>query len=73
MYFFQYVLDILHGRGNGGESIYGPLFEDENFAIPHSNRGILGMANKGTHTNGSQFYITLQATPWMDCKYVCFG
>ncbi|XP_005802657.1 peptidyl-prolyl cis-trans isomerase-like 6 [Xiphophorus maculatus] len=62
-----------HSRGNGGESIYGPTFEDESFAISHSKRGTLGMANKGPHTNGSQFYITLQPTPWMDKNYVAFG
>ncbi|XP_028253516.1 putative inactive peptidyl-prolyl cis-trans isomerase-like 6 [Parambassis ranga] len=60
-------------KGDGGESIYGPTFEDESFAIPHSKRGTLGMANKGPHTNGSQFYITLQPTPWMDRTYVAFG
>ncbi|XP_068198928.1 probable inactive peptidyl-prolyl cis-trans isomerase-like 6 isoform X2 [Antennarius striatus] len=60
-------------RGDGGESIYGPTFEDESFAIPHNKRGILGMANKGPHSNGSQFYITLQATPWMDRTYVALG
>lgn len=60
-------------RGDGGESIYGPTFEDESFAITHSKRGILGMANKGPHSNGSQFYITLQPTTWMDRTYVAFG
>ncbi|XP_008276859.1 putative inactive peptidyl-prolyl cis-trans isomerase-like 6 [Stegastes partitus] len=60
-------------RGDGGESIYGPTFEDESFAVSHSKRGILGMANKGPHSNGSQFYITLQPTPWMDKTYVAFG
>ncbi|XP_004083555.1 peptidyl-prolyl cis-trans isomerase-like 6 isoform X1 [Oryzias latipes] len=66
--------DISPGsKGNGGESIYGPTFEDECFAISHSKRGILGMANKGPHSNGSQFYITLQPTPWMDKTYVGFG
>ncbi|XP_070843891.1 probable inactive peptidyl-prolyl cis-trans isomerase-like 6 [Chaetodon trifascialis] len=60
-------------KGNGGESIYGPTFEDESFAVSHTKRGTLGMANKGTHTNGSQFYITLQPTPWMDRTYVAFG
>ncbi|KAK3098704.1 hypothetical protein FSP39_022239 [Pinctada imbricata] len=65
--------DIYHGRGNGGESIHGYVFEDENFAVKHNKRGIVGMANKGRHTNGSQFYITLQSTPWMDTKYVAFG
>ena len=46
---------------------------DENFSVPHNKRGIIGMANKGRHTNASQFYITLQPTPWMDTKYVAFG
>lgn len=48
-------------------------FADESFAVCHSKRGILGMANKGPHTNGSQFYITLQPTQWMDKTYVAFG
>ncbi|TRY98902.1 hypothetical protein DNTS_026559 [Danionella cerebrum] len=60
-------------KGTGGESIYGPKFEDENFVVSHYKRGILGMANQGPHTNGSQFYITLQAALWMDHKYVAFG
>ncbi|KAI4890936.1 hypothetical protein NFI96_033192 [Prochilodus magdalenae] len=61
------------GKGNGGESIYGPTFEDESFAMSHNKRGILGMANQGPHSNGSQFYITLQPAPWMDRNYVAFG
>ncbi|XP_045654416.1 probable inactive peptidyl-prolyl cis-trans isomerase-like 6 isoform X2 [Ursus americanus] len=65
--------DIVEGKGDDGESIYGPTFEDENFSIPHNKRGILGMANKGRHSNGSQFYITLQPTPYLDRKYVAFG
>ncbi|XP_012924419.1 peptidyl-prolyl cis-trans isomerase-like 6 isoform X3 [Heterocephalus glaber] len=65
--------DIVAGKGNDGESIYGPTFEDENFSIPHNKRGVLGMVNKGCHSNGSQFYITLQATPYLDRKYVAFG
>ncbi|XP_046877225.1 probable inactive peptidyl-prolyl cis-trans isomerase-like 6 [Hypomesus transpacificus] len=66
--------DILPlAKGTGGESIYGPTFEDESFAVSHSKRGILGMANQGPHSNGSQFYITLQPANWMDRKYVAFG
>jgi peptidyl-prolyl cis-trans isomerase-like 6 len=34
---------------------------------------MLGMVNKGPHTNASQFYVTLKTTPWMDTKYVAFG
>ncbi|XP_068609755.1 probable inactive peptidyl-prolyl cis-trans isomerase-like 6 [Brachionichthys hirsutus] len=60
-------------KGDGGEAVYGPTFEDESFAVPHAKRGVLGMANKGPHSNGSQFYITLQPTPWMDRTYVAFG
>uniref|UniRef100_A0A670Z9T2 Peptidyl-prolyl cis-trans isomerase n=1 Tax=Pseudonaja textilis TaxID=8673 RepID=A0A670Z9T2_PSETE len=65
--------DIDGGKGNGGESIYGPVFEDESFAVPHDKRGVLGMVNKGRHTNGSQFYITLQPAPYLNTKYVAFG
>ncbi|XP_066533630.1 probable inactive peptidyl-prolyl cis-trans isomerase-like 6 isoform X2 [Hoplias malabaricus] len=61
------------GKGNGGESIYGPTFEDECFAVSHNKQGILGMANQGPHSNGSQFYITLQPALWMDRNYVAFG
>uniref|UniRef100_A0A4W4FSU3 Peptidyl-prolyl cis-trans isomerase n=2 Tax=Electrophorus electricus TaxID=8005 RepID=A0A4W4FSU3_ELEEL len=61
------------GKGNGGESIYGATFEDESFAVSHNKRGILGMANHGPHSNGSQFYITLQPSLWMDRHYVAFG
>ncbi|KAM4866168.1 putative inactive peptidyl-prolyl cis-trans isomerase-like 6 isoform 1-T1 [Thomomys bottae] len=65
--------DIVAGRGDDGESIYGPTFEDENFSVPHNKRGVLGMVNKGHHTNASQFYIILQSAPYMDRKYVAFG
>ncbi|KAK4474765.1 hypothetical protein MN116_001888 [Schistosoma mekongi] len=65
--------DILYGRGNDGCSIYGPVFEDENFIVRHDRRGILSMANSGRHTNGSQFFITLAPAEWMDNLYVAFG
>ncbi|KFU99391.1 Peptidyl-prolyl cis-trans isomerase-like 6, partial [Pterocles gutturalis] len=65
--------DIITGEGDGGESIYGPTFEDESFSIRHKGRGVLGMANKGRHSNSSQFYITLQPAPYLDKKYVAFG
>ncbi|XP_027010039.2 probable inactive peptidyl-prolyl cis-trans isomerase-like 6 [Tachysurus fulvidraco] len=63
----------VQSSGNGGESIYGPTFEDESFSVSHNKRGIVGMANRGPHTNSSQFYITLQPALWMDKKYVAFG
>lgn len=66
--------DIIDGSGSNSVSIYnGQLFEDECFAISHDQRGILGLANHGPHTNGSQFYITFQPAPWMDKFYVAFG
>ncbi|CAH8875877.1 unnamed protein product [Trichobilharzia szidati] len=65
--------DTLYNRGNDGHSIYGPVFEDENYIIKHDRRGILSMANSGRHTNSSQFFITLAPAKWMDNLYVAFG
>ena len=48
-------------------------FADETFAVKHKSRGMIGMANSGPHTNQSQFYVTLEAKPYLDKKYVCFG
>ncbi|CAL8318091.1 unnamed protein product [Merluccius merluccius] len=61
------------GKEDGAESLYGPHFEDECFAISHNKQGILGMANQGPHSNRSQFYITMQPALWMDRNYVAFG
>ena len=48
-------------------------FQDENFVIPHSGRGLLGMASVGIHTNGSAFYVSLGANPHMNGRCVNFG
>ncbi|MEJ1288042.1 hypothetical protein NN561_019071 [Cricetulus griseus] len=62
------------GTGRGGASIYGKQFEDELHPdLKFTGAGILAMANAGPDTNGSQFFVTLAPTQWLDGKHTIFG
>ena len=62
------------GTGRGGESIWGRNFEDECARdLKFDKAGILAMANAGPGTNGSQFFITTAATPWLHMNHTIFG
>eukprot|EP00440_Ansanella_granifera_P075355 gb/GFBE01081777.1/.p1 GENE.gb/GFBE01081777.1/~~gb/GFBE01081777.1/.p1 ORF type:complete len:457 (+),score=125.66 gb/GFBE01081777.1/:1-1371(+) len=60
-------------EGSGGESIYGPTFEDELLRVQFKSEGMLAMANGGPNTNGSQFFITTAKAEHLNWKSVGFG
>mmetsp|Transcript_56129 Transcript_56129/g.87402 ORF Transcript_56129/g.87402 Transcript_56129/m.87402 type:complete len:341 (-) Transcript_56129:16-1038(-) len=65
--------DFDNANGTGGESIYGRRFEDETFGDKHNRRGLLGMANNGPNTNGSNFFILFAPNDHLDRHHVIFG
>jgi cyclophilin family peptidyl-prolyl cis-trans isomerase len=57
------------GRGGPGYTIKDEFHKD----LRHLEAGLLSMANAGPNTGGSQFFVTLAATPWLDNKHAIFG
>lgn len=57
------------GRGGPGYTIKDEFHKD----LKHTEGGLLSMANAGPNTGGSQFFVTLAATPWLDSKHAIFG
>jgi peptidyl-prolyl cis-trans isomerase A (cyclophilin A) len=75
--FHRVISDFMVQVGDPlGKGVGGPGYEFDNEIVPslrHDSGGVLSMANAGPGTNGSQFFITEKATPWLDGKHTVFG
>lgn len=65
--------DLVDSSGLNSQAANGSFVANESFQIPHDRPGMLGMANHGQDTNGSQFYVTVKELPFLDGKSVIFG
>lgn len=65
--------DLVDGSGLNSVAHSGVSLRHESFQVKHDRGGLLGMANHGKDTNGSQFYITLRELPFLDGKSAIFG
>ncbi|CAI5743332.1 unnamed protein product [Hyaloperonospora brassicae] len=68
--------DVLTGTGTGGHAALKAnerYFDDENYALQFSEKGVLGMANAGRNKNASQFFISLRPLPHLNGRNVAFG
>ena len=66
--------DIVSSSGADGKSIYGDTFRDECFELTFDEAGVIAMCHgDGSHTNASQFIITVEPLPWMNKQAVAFG
>jgi cyclophilin family peptidyl-prolyl cis-trans isomerase len=75
---FHRIIDgfMIQGGDPTGTGRGGPGYQiDDEFGpgLGHDDEGVLSMANAGPNTGGSQFFITLAATPWLDGKHAIFG
>ncbi|HIU64071.1 MAG TPA: peptidylprolyl isomerase [Candidatus Avacidaminococcus intestinavium] len=75
---FHRIIDdfMIQGGDPTGTGMGGPGYtiKDEfSSQLKHDAAGVLSMANSGSNTGGSQFFITLKATPWLDGKHAVFG